>query len=130
MFSFEPPRTAYDLHFQIAGIPVRVHPLFWLATLILGSNSWSGDGNVDPDAGMKLLIWVGVMFVSILVHELGHSCRHALLWTVTADRPAHAGRTGDCGYGLPVQPCGSTDAATADSDQSRGSRCRLSCWPP
>ncbi|MHB0956426.1 MAG: metalloprotease [Pirellulaceae bacterium] len=73
MFSFEPPRTAYDLHFHIAGIPVRVHPLFWLATLLLGSTSWSGEGNVDPDAGLKLLIWVGVMFVSILVHELGHS---------------------------------------------------------
>ncbi|MHB8971177.1 MAG: site-2 protease family protein [Pirellulaceae bacterium] len=73
MFSFEPPRTAYDLRFQIAGIPVRVHPLFWLATLLLGSNSWRGDGAVDPDAGMKLLIWAGVMFVSILVHELGHS---------------------------------------------------------
>jgi Zn-dependent protease len=73
MFSYEPPRTAYDLHFSIAGIPVRVHPLFWLATLLLGSNSWGGDGNVDPDAGMKLLIWAGVMFVSILVHELGHS---------------------------------------------------------
>lgn len=73
MFSFEPPRTAYDVHFHIAGIPVRVHPFFWLATLILGSNSWSANGNADPDAGLKLLIWVGVMFVSILVHELGHS---------------------------------------------------------
>ena len=70
----EPPRTAYDLHFQIAGIPVRVHPLFWLAGLFLGaSGSTDQRGNVHPDAGMYLLIWLAVMFVSILVHELGHA---------------------------------------------------------
>jgi stage IV sporulation protein FB len=74
MFSLEPPRTAYDLHFQIAGIPIRVHPLFWLAALILGtSGNWGAEGNVDPEAGMQLLMWTGVLFVSILVHELGHS---------------------------------------------------------
>ena len=28
---------------------------------------------MDPDAGLQLLIWTGVLFVSILVHELGHS---------------------------------------------------------
>ncbi len=75
MLSFEPQRTAYDLHFRLAGIPVRVHPLFWLAALILGtSGSWDAAGQVDPDAGMQLLIWTGVLFVSILVHELGHAC--------------------------------------------------------
>jgi stage IV sporulation protein FB len=75
MLSFEPQRTAYDLHFQIAGIPVRVHPLFWLAALILGANGmWDAAGKVDPEAGMQLLIWTGVLFVSILVHELGHAC--------------------------------------------------------
>lgn len=74
MLSLEPPRTAYDLHFRIAGIAVRVHPLFWLAALILGtSGSWGADGAADPEAGMQLLIWTGVLFVSILVHELGHS---------------------------------------------------------
>ena len=74
MFSSEPPRTAYDLHFRIADIPVRVHPLFWLAALILGTaGDWDAQGNVNPEAGMQLLIWTGVLFVSILVHELGHS---------------------------------------------------------
>jgi stage IV sporulation protein FB len=74
MFSLEPPRTAYDLHFQIAGIPVRVHPLFWLAALILGTaGDWGAQGRVNPEAGMQLLIWTVVLFVSILVHELGHA---------------------------------------------------------
>lgn len=73
MLSYEPQQTAYDLHFQVFGIPVRVHPLFWIATLVLGSNVWSSGGEANPNAGTMLLIWVVVMFVSILVHELGHS---------------------------------------------------------
>ena len=58
-----PPPTRYDLRFTIAGIPVRVHPLFWLIMLLLGA---SGDILLIP-------IWLLVIFVSILVHELGHA---------------------------------------------------------
>lgn len=58
-----PPPTRYDLRFSIAGIPVRVHPLFWLIALLFGA---SGDF-------LQLLIWVIVVFISILIHELGHS---------------------------------------------------------
>lgn len=58
-----PPTTRYDLRFSIAGIPVSVHPLFWLITLLLGS---TGDLVLIP-------IWIVVLFVSILVHELGHA---------------------------------------------------------
>lgn len=64
MLLFQPPQpTRYDLRFSIAGIPVTVHPLFWLIALLLGS---TGDILLVP-------IWVGVIFVSILVHELGHA---------------------------------------------------------
>jgi len=64
MFLFQPPPpTRYDLRFSIAGIPVRVHPLFWLIALLLGSSA---------DL-IQLLIWVFVVFVSILIHELGHA---------------------------------------------------------
>jgi len=64
MFLFQPPPpTQYDLRFSIAGIPVRVHPLFWLIALLLGSST---------DL-LQLPIWVFVVFVSILVHELGHA---------------------------------------------------------
>lgn len=65
MFLFEPPPpTRYDLRFAVAGIPVRVHPLFWLMALLLGG--WSG----NP---LYLLLWIAAVFVSILVHELGHA---------------------------------------------------------
>lgn len=64
MLLIEPPRSPYDLHFSVFGIPVRVHPWFWLMTVLLGMNAR------DPKL---VLIWVGVVFVSILVHELGHA---------------------------------------------------------
>jgi len=67
-----PPPTRYDLRFNLAGFPVRVHPLFWLIALLLGS------GSGDP---LQILIWVLVVFVSILIHELGHALafrRHGL----------------------------------------------------
>ncbi len=74
MFSLEPQRTDYDLNFHCCGFPVRVHPFFWLAGLILGaSGAYDTQGHVNPEAGMQLLTWIVVMFVSILVHELGHS---------------------------------------------------------
>jgi stage IV sporulation protein FB len=60
----EPGRTAYDWQFRVAGIPVRVHPFFWLASLILGF------GSGDPEA---IVVWIVAVFVSILLHELGHA---------------------------------------------------------
>ena len=69
MAFFQPtPTSRYDLRFSIAGIPVRVHPLFWLIALLLGS---SGDL-------LQIVIWIFVVFVSIVVHELGHA--FALRW--------------------------------------------------
>jgi Zn-dependent protease len=56
--------TPYDLRFSLFGIPVRVHPFFWLFSLVMG---WS------PHSPQLMLIWVGCVFVSILVHELGHA---------------------------------------------------------
>ncbi len=59
-----PPRTRFDLNFRFAGFDVQVHPLFWIMAIFLGANI----GGLVP-----LLIWVAVVFVSILIHELGHS---------------------------------------------------------
>ncbi len=64
---FEPERTQFDLNFRLFGIPVRVHPLFWLISAILGY--WSLDLGIE-----YLLIWIGCVFVSILIHEMGHVC--------------------------------------------------------
>lgn len=60
----EPNSTPYDLRFQLGRIPVRVHPFFWVVTLLMGSQS--GDG-------VNLLLWIVACFVSILIHELGHA---------------------------------------------------------
>lgn len=65
MLFTEPNRTPYDLRFNLFGIPVRVHPFFWLAAAILGAGG-------DPDP-IQLVLWIGTVFVSILIHEMGHA---------------------------------------------------------
>lgn len=65
MLLLEPERSPYDLAWRLFGIPVRVHPSFWIASLILGAGTW----NRGPEF---LVLWVLCVFVSILVHELGH----------------------------------------------------------
>lgn len=59
-----PPSTKYDLNFTFTGIPVSVHPSFWVIAVLFGL----GAGDL-----IYLAIWVVVVFISILIHELGHS---------------------------------------------------------
>jgi len=62
----EPERTPYDLHFRLLGVSIRVHPFFWLGAALLGQSSLN--------LGLEYLaIWMAVVFVSLLVHELGHA---------------------------------------------------------
>jgi stage IV sporulation protein FB len=63
-FLSSPPPTRYDLRFALFGIPVRVHPLFWLMAVLFGGFA----GNL-----LTAAVWVAAVFVSILVHELGHA---------------------------------------------------------
>ncbi len=70
----DPPPTAYDLRFGLFGIPVRVHPLFWLAALLTGMPIQAGEGSGLGDFELYMLVaWVAAFFVGILVHELGHA---------------------------------------------------------
>ncbi len=65
MLLMEPNATPYDLRWRMLGTDVRVHPMFWLVSLLMGSGSLH--------SGIQyLLVWVGCVFVSILIHELGH----------------------------------------------------------
>lgn len=66
MLFAEPNRTPYDWRFSVLGFPVRVHPFFWLMALIVGFGLSGGNG-------VGLILSIGVIFVSILVHELGHA---------------------------------------------------------
>ena len=62
---FEPNETPLDLKWRMFGIPVRVHPFFWLVSAFMG---WS-----TLNRGIIfLVIWVACVFVSVLVHEMGH----------------------------------------------------------
>jgi len=63
VYLFEPGRTPFDLSFNLFGIHVRVHPMFWVVTGILGANQ---------DDPKYVLMWIGVVFISVLIHELGH----------------------------------------------------------
>ena len=42
---------------------MRVHPLFWLIALLLGSS-----GSL-----LQIPIWIFVVFISVLIHEFGHA---------------------------------------------------------
>ncbi len=62
----EPGRTAYDVNFAVFGFPVRISAFFWLAAVVFGQGTAARGIPV-------LLMWVGAMLLSILVHELGHT---------------------------------------------------------
>lgn len=57
-------RTPFDLRFGLFGVPVTVHPFFWLVSALLG---WA------PGRPDLTIVWIACVFVSILVHELGHA---------------------------------------------------------
>ena len=100
MFIAEPPRTPFDLDFQVLGFPVRIHPLFWLAGLLIGFHG-------GENAGIHLLIWFVTFFTSILIHELGHAFMmryfgrqsHIVLYMMGG--LAVEGRPRDFGFGSP-----------------------------
>ncbi|MEX2293138.1 MAG: hypothetical protein WD691_05065 [Acidimicrobiales bacterium] len=52
-------------HFRIAGIPVRVEPVFFVISGLFGLRY----ANIGLDV---VAIWMVASFISILVHELGH----------------------------------------------------------
>lgn len=53
-------------HFTLFGIPIRVHGAFWLSALIIG---YLGFGR----SPLAIAIWVPIMFLGILLHEMGHA---------------------------------------------------------
>lgn len=61
-----PSETPFDLRFRFLGIPVRVQAWFWVVSAVMG-------GAGRPEVTLAdVVIWVGCVFVSVLVHEYGH----------------------------------------------------------
>lgn len=73
MNPFLPAPTPLDLRWTLLGVRFRVHPSFWLVTVLLGL--MSSQHIINDGARFSLVkvgLWVFCMFVSVLVHELGH----------------------------------------------------------
>lgn len=70
MLASEPPASEFDLRFRLLGMPIRVHPMFWVITVVLAAGARPPDG---ISQAAVIAIWTAVVFVSILVHELGHA---------------------------------------------------------
>lgn len=56
--------TPFDLRFQMFGIPIRIHPMFWAS----GAMMWW-----NPDRMDLTILGTLCLFISVLVHELGHA---------------------------------------------------------
>lgn len=77
-----------DLHFQLSGVPVRVQPGFWLVSLLFGISA-------GEDLSF-LFLWTGALFLSILVHEMGHAA--CVIWFGGEPAVTLHGFGGYCAY--------------------------------
>ena len=59
--------TTWDLRLNLLGTPIRVQPMFWIVTAILGWPYYTMTNDLTV-----LLTWIMAVFFSILIHELGH----------------------------------------------------------
>jgi Zn-dependent protease len=57
------------LQFNVLGFPVQVQWFFWLTTIILGG----GLSAQSREDWIEVALWVVAVFISILIHELGHA---------------------------------------------------------
>lgn len=70
MLIAEPQPSQYDVHFNLGNIAVRVHPLFWVITLVFGALNVQ---YLPINLFVGMALWTAAVGVSILVHELGHA---------------------------------------------------------
>src|SRR5690606_32791779 len=57
-------------HFRIFGTPIRVEPFFVVVAALFG---------IRLEPLWVVFAWVGIVFVSVLVHELGHALTYRAL---------------------------------------------------
>ena len=74
-----PNESPYDLNFQLLGFPVRISWTFWLGAVIIGHSFAVGIDSIlqasggSPGVVPLLILWTCCLFVSVLIHELGHA---------------------------------------------------------
>ncbi|TWT74184.1 site-2 protease family protein [Allorhodopirellula solitaria] len=77
MFLQAPDESPYDLNFMIFGFPVRIAWTFWIGAVVIGHQFASmfdaGLRDLSPGIFPLLILWTACLFVSILIHELGHA---------------------------------------------------------
>lgn len=70
---FAPPPSSADFYFRIGPVPVRVSWTHWLGAALIGWDTLYTLGREGGPKPIFLLLWLAIVFVSILVHELGHA---------------------------------------------------------
>ncbi len=80
MLLMEPSTSPYDWNFRLFGIDVRVSWLFWVMAFVWGyetCNSFDLMAKVEridtPGVAVLIILWMASMFLSVLVHEMGHA---------------------------------------------------------
>lgn len=66
------------MSFRLFGFEVEVRFSFWISAVLLGGGFSLFSDGFSADLVRQMLIWIPVVFVSILVHELGHA--FAIRW--------------------------------------------------
>lgn len=56
------------MRFKLFGFPVVVQPMFWLVGLVM-----SPPASFEGPELARTAMWIAIVFVSVLVHELGHA---------------------------------------------------------
>jgi Zn-dependent protease len=69
VYAPEPRPNRWDFRWRLSGTEVRVHPLFWVSSALLGVRYY-----YDPKGGGvgTFVFWMAAAFVCLLLHELGH----------------------------------------------------------
>ena len=64
----EPSQSRYDLAWRMCGVPVRITPLFWAASVLLGLRYY-----LDPEKGSLgyFAFWMAAVLASVLAHQFG-----------------------------------------------------------
>jgi stage IV sporulation protein FB len=64
-----PAETPFDLRFSLFGVRVRVHPMHWVISAVLG---WDYCAKIGGNLLFYVALWVVCVFLSVLLHEMGH----------------------------------------------------------